>query len=461
MITIRATQKLLKTQKIIPSAINATNIEQNAFGEWFANTISSSFRGKNLVVYVHSPSLVTVITVGKTIKTTFPDFKKRFLSITKRHNFPEKFINDSLEKFEEITITKTNSRSMLAYANQIAEQITSRMLTYQTFEEIDLDEEENIIMDHLFGNGKKTYFKPSSYWHFYFLGEDPFSYDALKDNEQKSIKLIPDSNKLSRSENLHMENQLMKIQIEDILGGKILGNTDNHIPAEIENLFLKNIIEFEKNVKTSNLVSVNEIIGKPTFKPASTLSEKQLKTELKKVINLLHKKFIHVDFLGDYSDLVKYQFLSEELLEKETQQLNIPGMITHFIYEEFHPNHELNLKEKINEFIHNLVFCSETNNNQAFSSFCSDPFLLNKEFIQLEELYNKAKVFSLLHNEEDVQEYRKIELSVDFETTKTAKINGNLLIKTDTKKLTCPMVFYFKYINDDWEITGLDFSELF
>jgi hypothetical protein len=459
MITIRATQKLLNIQKLKPAPI--VNSEESAFGEWFAHTISSSFRGKNLVLYVNYPSLVTVITVGKTIKTTFPHFKQRFLALTKRHNFPEKFINDVFQKFNDLTITKTNSRSMVAYTNQIAEQIAMQMLTYQTFDEIDLDEEENMVMDHLFGNGKNSYFMPNSYWHFYLKGEDPFTPPASIAENQCSIKLIPDDNKLSRSENLHMENQLMKIQIEDILGGKIMGNNNNQIPAEIENLFLKNIIEFEKNVKTSNLVTINEILGKPKLKPAATLSEKQLKEELKKTIHLLHKNFIHVDFLGDYSDMVKYKFLSEELLTKETQQLNIPGMITHFIYEEFHPNHELDFKEKINEFIHNLIFSSELQHEDAFTHFCTEPFLLNNESIELTELYKKAKVFALIHNEEDIKEYKKTAITVDLEVKKIATVTGILTIKTDAKKLKCPMVFHFKHIDNDWVISGLEFSELY
>ena len=74
MILVRATQKLLNTQRLKPQTVDLSAITLPILGTWYANTVTSSFKGKSLVIYVHEPSLVTVVTVGKTIKKTFPNF---------------------------------------------------------------------------------------------------------------------------------------------------------------------------------------------------------------------------------------------------------------------------------------------------------------------------------------------------------------------------------------------------
>ena len=303
--------------------------------------------------------------------------------------------------FKENAITKTDSRKMLGYMNSITDSLIGRMYTYQNFEEIDLEEEENILMNLLHGSTPSNFFRPINYWENYLKGEDPFKQNI--DSENELIQLIPDVNKLSRSEDLHMENQLMKLQLENILGGQIMNGSSDGIPAEIENLFLKNIIEFEKQVTTSTKVTVNDLLKNPKFKAADSLNEKQLKSELKKINLLLNKKFIQLDFLDNYSDLVKYKFITEELINQETQTLNIPGMITHFIYEEFHPNHEFDVKNKIKHFIYTMLDEEELD----FSNFkytCSDEILLNKQSISLKELEEKIKVFHLFHNAEEVMD---------------------------------------------------------
>jgi hypothetical protein len=257
-----------------------------------------------------------------------------------------------------------------------------------------------------------------------------------------------------------MENQLMKLQLENILGGQIMSGSNDGIPAEIENLFLKNIIEFEKQVTTSTKVTVNDLLKNPTFKAADSLNEKQLKSELKKINLLLNKKFIQLDFLDNYSDLIKYKFITEELINQETQTLNIPGMITHFIYEEFHPNHEFDVKNKIKHFIYTMLDEEELDSSN-FKYTCSNEILLNKQSISLKELEEKVKFFHLIHNAEEVMDYRKKELLFNKNNTK-AKVFGTLEFKKPGSKTKTKYDMNFELKNNDslWEIISIDFELL-
>lgn len=457
MIIVRATQKLLNMQRLKPEILDTTISNQTVFGEWYANTITSSFKGKSLVIYVHQPSLVTIVVPGKTIKKTFTDFAKRFQNLLTRFSFPAAFIEKQMSAFENSIITKTDSRKMLGYMNSITDLLITRMYSYENFEEIDLEEEENILMEYVHGNGKDKYFQPNYYWGNYFLGEDPLG-NFIRNNQDKNpIQLIPNENKLSRTEDLHMENQLMKLQIEDILGGKIMGGNELQLPAEIENLFLKNIIEFEKQSKNTERIEIQNLLGKHHFKPIEELNPKQLKSALNKAIQLLNKKNIQIDFLAQYSDETKYKFITEELIHEEAQMMNMPGMVMHFIYEEFHPNNEFDIKNRIKHFFFTLIENEEGEDKFHFS--CKAEFMLNNERVNLAELQEKVNQLHLIHNVETIADF-KLDPILFNKTNKKAKVSGHIDIKLagSKSKSKVPFTFYAEQSTDWWELTGLDFE---
>jgi len=459
MIIVRATQKLLNTQRISPSNIDSLDAKIITLGQWYANTVTSSFKGKSFVVYVHYESLITVITTGKTIKKTFPEFEMRLKNLLSRFSFPDVFVNEQMTAFNEHTITKTSSRKMLGQMNGIIDQVLTRMYVYENFEDIDLEEEENILMNYVHGSIPANFFTPARYWNNYFIGEDPFAKQSIDNKQDNIIKLVQDENKLSRSENLHMENQLMKLQIEDILGGEIMSRGNMEIPTEIENIFLKNIIEFEKQAKNSKETSVFEMLGKPKLKLAEALTEKQIKTELNKVNLLLEKKFIHLGFLANYSDLIKYKFITEELINHTTHTMNLPGMITHFVYEEFHPNNEFDIKNQLKHFIYGLLRNDLEPSHFKFT--CTANFLLNNEQISLDELYERVKLFHLIYNIDEIKDFKKKEIKFNTDQNK-AKVIGQLEIKKEGIKLKTkiPMEFTLIKTIDWWEISSLNFEML-
>jgi len=46
-----------------------------------------------------------------------------------------------------------------------------------------------------------------------------------------------------------------------------------------------------------------------------------------------------------------YRFITEELFKEELDDIKIEGMTHHYIYEEFHPNHEHDIKNRCKEFL--------------------------------------------------------------------------------------------------------------
>lgn len=150
-------------------------------------------------------------------------------------------------------------------------------------------------------------------------------------------------------ENLHIENQLLKLKLQ-AESGAYFGNEDSDLPPEIENDFLKQVQAFEEAWQHVKQVKVYERLNHPDFKKEDLLSDTEIEEELKKMHELLEEHNMHLDTLADYEPRVIYRFITEELFQHETDDLQLPGWTTNFIYEEFHPNHKMDIKNRAIEF---------------------------------------------------------------------------------------------------------------
>jgi hypothetical protein len=161
--------------------------------------------------------------------------------------------------------------------------------------------------------------------------------------------------------------------------------------------------------------------------------------------------------LAEYSDEIKYKFISEELIHEEAQMMNMPGMIMHFIYEEFHPNKDFDIRNRIKHFLFTLFENEEGENNYQFS--CKEEFRLNNEYITLNELKIKANQLHLFHDIETIDDFKVKQILFNKENKK-AKVIGHLEIKIvgSKTKTKIPITFFAEISNDWWELTGLDFE---
>ena len=151
------------------------------------------------------------------------------------------------------------------------------------------------------------------------------------------------------TKNLRIENEIlrMKLQAE---AGAIIGIKED-IPPELENVFLQNVIAFEEASKNVKHICLYDYLGKPPFKMITELEPSQVVPELRRLRKLIEEKQVILDILDDYDDAVIYKFITEELFLQETYETLIPGMIRHFTYESFHPNHKLDIRERTMDFL--------------------------------------------------------------------------------------------------------------
>ena len=166
MLIIHAVQKLLNTSRLKASLYVSQPASGQLMHSWYARLLSSTFPGKLFVMYVHEPSLLTVICRGKTIKGTWPEFLIRLPELMRRYNFPDAFIKTEMKEADGYVVAKTNSKSILAHMNQMIFQLEYDCVRFNSYETISLDFLEDRMMDNFYltGNKEKPYTTPKDYW---------------------------------------------------------------------------------------------------------------------------------------------------------------------------------------------------------------------------------------------------------------------------------------------------------
>lgn len=163
-----------------------------------------------------------------------------------------------------------------------------------------------------------------------------------------------DFDDLSPEERLEAENNLLKAKLIAEEGALFYEKEDQSLDPYLENQFLKHIALFEKALKNAGKVRIYDFIGAPQFIAASELSGSKLKKELKRMISILEDNGLEVYFLNDCDLVTRYKFITEELFNHKIDNIRIEGTSCSFIYEDFHPNHEQDIKQAASDFLDDL-----------------------------------------------------------------------------------------------------------
>jgi len=148
---------------------------------------------------------------------------------------------------------------------------------------------------------------------------------------------------MSEEEKLKAENDFLKMKMMLERGAEFeKTEKGNELSADIENQFLRNIMEFEKQFDQHKITTVYDKIGRPSqFKPVTEIPDTEIEDAWNELYNYM---FDHgVDLTATNPNVTArelYRFTTEELFGHQTDDINISGMISGFIYDEFYPDYE-------------------------------------------------------------------------------------------------------------------------
>jgi len=132
-------------------------------------------------------------------------------------------------------------------------------------------------------------------------------------------------------------------------------STENELPPEIESLFLDNIMTFENAFQNANRIQLYDYLENPPYRKLEELKEAEIVGELERISQILDKYQVNLSTIYDVPERELYRFITEELFLEEIDDVHIPGMFSNFIYEEFHPNHENDIREYSYDFIRSYL----------------------------------------------------------------------------------------------------------
>ena len=219
---------------------------------------------------------------------------------------------------------------------------------------------------------------------------------------------------------IHQENEFKKLKLSIEHGASYFGKGNADLPPEIEGQFLDYVMNFENASKNAKQITVFEKLGKPEFKPADTLSDEEIGIEFERITDLMRQNGLALSVLANYEDENRliYSFITEELFLHEINDLDMPGMVTNFIYEEFHQNHKYDLEQATGEFLRMFL----NTKSDFYDEFHSKDATNHEELNNFRSLFKKFKIKflefrAIIFDEKDA----KVEFEIDF----WAKIKGS------------------------------------
>jgi hypothetical protein len=218
-------------------------------------------------------------------------------------------------------------------------------------------------------------------------------------------------NTLDPEDELKFQNEFLKLKLK--LEHNMEQSDTSSLSPEIENLWLSNIYNFEQQYKNAKRVKVYDALGCPAFKKVEELSEANIQESLHNLLSLMENKGVVLDCCCTYDDTTIYRFITEELFDHEMDEIFMDGMVCHFIYEEFHPNHDYDLRAYTIEFFENLLTRAW---NPEFNSF-----MLDETVTYNGKSYNHAEISSIILAFQQDRSFKleKIEIkTVDFDVDK-------------------------------------------
>lgn len=164
-------------------------------------------------------------------------------------------------------------------------------------------------------------------------------------------KLFTGGNEDLPAFDLPTENELLKLKLRAEFGAEC-STGSGKIPDEVINEFLRSVYQFEHNFRNNTAtIRIIDKLESPEIRKADLLSDVEVSRELKRFFKIFEKHGLSLEIHGRYPERDIYRFITEEFLYFEIQNLDLPEFTHHFCYEDFHPNHELDIRHQMIEFL--------------------------------------------------------------------------------------------------------------
>ncbi len=210
---------------------------------------------------------------------------------------------------------------------------------------------------------------------------------------------------------LRIDNEIKKIKLSLEHGATFFSSSEQKMPPSLEAAWLNQIQQFEDSYAKNKRISIFDFTESPICKPVDEISDHEMESKLNVVLDLLAQKNIAIDTICEVDDRELYRFVTEELFLEEIDDMMIEGMVHHFTYEEFHPNHEYDIERYCVEFTE-AVLNKKAKLNFYFLAM-ADEIHTKDGLVKPEEVTRKLESFRDLFSTLELQHAKIISLKIE------------------------------------------------
>lgn len=253
-----------------------------------------------------------------------------------------------------------------------------------------------------------------------------------------------DFNHLSDEEKLKAENEFLKMKLMLEQGAQFgTMQADSELPAGIENEFLNYIMAYEKQAVERKMIKIFDKIERPNhFKPVNEIPDDEIENAWNNLDEYLRKYSIELSVCSpNISDRELYRFTTEELFNHEMNDMNVPGMMSCFTYDEFYPDY------KYDNTRHAVEDCIEVILKKKHFDWMP---LLKKENLRINDHYpvSEKEYINLINRFKDA--YEDIQLQEMNDPVCT--IEGNSCYVKGNYDVTLTFSSEEIFINGEWMV---------
>ena len=245
-------------------------------------------------------------------------------------------------------------------------------------------------------------------------------------------------------ENLKNENEFLKMKLMLEQGAQFgTMQADSELPAGIENEFLNYIMAYEKQAVERKMIKTFDKIERPNhFKPVNEIPDDEIENAWNNLDEYLRKYSIELSVCSpNISDRELYRFTTEELFNHEMNDMNVPGMMSCFTYDEFYPDY------KYDNTRHAVEDCIEVILKKKHFDWMP---LLKKENLRINDHYpvSEKEYINLINRFKDA--YEDIQLQEMNDPVCT--IEGNSCYVKGNYDVTLTFSSEEIFINGEWMV---------
>jgi hypothetical protein len=242
---------------------------------------------------------------------------------------------------------------------------------------------------------------------------------------------MAEESELEKREQLKAENNFLKMKLMLEKGAQFgVDDQVGELHPELENKFLKNIIEFEKQFEQQKTIKVFDKIGRPThFLPVDKIPDNKIEQAWKSLLAYLNKYRIGLGVCSPNIPVRElYRFTTQELFNHQMEDVDVPEIMHGFIYDEFYPDIVYdNERVATDDCIHYILRKEPIEWTHHFKS---DNLRLNEHYpIGIEELKVIINRFKAAYDDIELKEIKDIHCSV---SEKDSRVNGKYLLTVST-----------------------------